>query len=131
MENIQKITNAAEGMRDLCGEFYHIKHLNKNNALVYVIPDATRKAIQENPEEFYCCSPVDVNACYRSFLTDGFNYILNEYEPTKQIITDWCSGKRRVAEFTDEEIASIADAYYVHTVPASIERVAREMISEM
>lgn len=122
VEKTNLIVN-SECMRDLCGEFHEIRNVHRNNMLVYLIPDATLKALASDPED-----GGDVQKDYHELLRNGFEFMLNEYEPTKQVMHDWVSGVRHALEFTPDEIAAIVDAYYVHSVSASVESMARKIM---
>lgn len=105
-------------MCQLCEEFEDIKDKSNVNMLVYLIPQATRDAIEKDPKTYSCETNQDIDDMYRMYLHDGFEFLCNEYEPTKDILTDWLSGKKKVVDFSDEEIDAICRGYYVISVPS-------------
>ena len=120
----------VEAMRDFCGSFYDIKDAHYNNMLMYVLPDAVTKALEDEPERFG-----SVRSEYREILHDGFLELANkngceypEYKSTENVIHDWITGKRKPKDFTPEEIAFLCDVFYINSVSVAVESAARKII---
>ena len=130
---VNNVTINSECMRDLCGSFYNIKSRCRNTMLVYLIPSATKRAIELNPRWFGIfdieASHGSIMNAYREMLTDGFKALLED-ERTSECITAWMNGDKKISEFTLEEIAYICDVYYLDSVSSVVETMAINMIRE-
>ena len=116
-----------ECMRDFCGSFYNIRNRNSISMLLYLIPEATEKAVRQNPAWFGATS----DSCpeiYREFLQEGFEALLFDTR-TSSCVNDWLNGKRKVEDFSTLELANIIDVYYVDTVSANVELVAYKLMA--
>jgi hypothetical protein len=123
----------AECMRDLCGSFYNLRSRHRNTMLVYLIPSATKRAIECNPRWFGIhgieATHKSVMEVYHETLTEGFEALLED-ERTSNCVKAWMNGEKDISEFTFEEVAYICDVYYIDTVAAAVEGVAIDMIRE-
>ena len=121
------IVRNIEPMRDFAGSFHNIKMDGRNQMLIYLIPEATRKAVEK--EGFRSSCP-ELYSAYNELLATGFQNLSNDPR-TSVVIADWIAGRRKPQEFTDAEIAYICDVYYNDSVPAAIEVAAVELIRAM
>lgn len=143
--NFNEASSRVEGMRDFCGHFYD-KHRvgntlrNRNLNLITLIPEATRKAVEDHPRDF-CVDPESKdnrNAAYREMLSSGFENILSQennsipnYKLAKEYLEDCINGKwKSIEETSDDVIAAICDIYYIDSVSASVELAAINLMKE-
>ena len=103
----------------LCEEFDVIKDKSSTGLLIYKIPEATRKAIEEDPSAHSCETEEDIEDMYRMYLHDAFEFLCNGYEPTKKILAEWMAGKKKVIDFTEKEIDELCRGYYAMALPAN------------
>ena len=109
----------CESMRDLCGEFYCSRGKSCKHSMVYLIPALVAKYVNfakglaDEARAFGVNNPVNCDwDDKKEVLAKLYDFLLNTYEPTKQVISDWDSGKRGVKDFTDDEVSAICDGFF-------------------
>lgn len=133
MVNARSLTysQVVEAMRDLCGSFGNIKTLSYNNMLMYVLPEAAKRALEDEPEMF--SAKESINAImHRGFmeLSNISGYEYPDYRATEKCVSDFIRSKRNVSEFTEEEVAYLCDIFYINSVSVAVESAARKIIRE-
>ena len=117
----------AECMRDFAGSFNVVKDGSTNGMIVYLIPTATLKAVEDLYKSFKISSEDEIRHVYRTILTIGFMSLLEDCS-TRNCVIDFINGVRGPKEFSELEIASICDVFYINTAPPFIKEKALDML---
>ena len=101
----------CELLRDFCGEFYDLWKRSKNHHLMLLIPQATSQFLGNRED-------------YIELMSESVNIIIDRCD----VLENWCNGHKS-SDLSDDEVANVLDAFYIHSVPAGVESLALDIIN--